>query len=241
MKISFVTLFLDVCRQMMLTGVLGRGIEKGIIGLEIVNIRDFAANRYGTVDDLPYGGGPGMVLKVEPVVKAVESIAIKGRGKRILLSPVGKTFNQKKAKELSSFEHLVFICGRYEGVDERVGQCLQLEDSSYEVLSLGDFVLTGGELAALAMADAVCRLVEGVLGKSESICEESFSTLDGQGGLEYPHYTRPRTFRGISVPEVLLSGHHEQIKKWRQIQSQNMTRERRPDLFALAESSVSLN
>lgn len=203
------------------TGVIGRGVDKGILQVEKVNPRDFAVDKHGSVDDTPYGGGPGMVMRPEPLVEAVESLNRAERSKVIMLTPSGAPFCQAKAKEWTSLEQLIFICGRYEGMDERVKTCLEPEE-----VSLGDFVLSGGELAALSVADAVGRLVPGVLGDFASTEEESFS----MNGLEYPQYTRPRVFRNHEVPEVLLSGHHEAIREWRHRQSQRLTKMRRPDL-----------
>ncbi len=225
MKFSFLTLFPDLCRAMMSSGVLGRGVSRGLLDVEAVNIRAFAGDTYGTVDDLPYGGGPGMVMKAEPIVKAVESLSLEAGSRLLLLSPRGRVFNQSLARELCAAPRIAFICGRYEGIDERVRLLLQPEE-----ISVGDFVLTGGEAAALVIADAVGRLIPGVLGCSDSLSEESFSAEHGD--LEHPHYTRPQNFRGLSVPEVLLSGHHGEVAKWRREQSEALTRERRPDLLA---------
>lgn len=225
MNLSFVTLFPELCHASMQTGVLGRGVQKGIISVEAINPRDFTDSNYGSVDDTPYGGGPGMVMSAEPLVKAVESIEPKGTCRRVLLTPTGAPFNQKKAREYSELDHLVFICGRYEGMDERVKLCLEPEE-----ISLGDFVMTGGELAALSIADASCRLIEGVLGSHSSTVSESFSEEEIR--LEYPQFTKPREFRGLTVPEVLLSGNHKAIAAWRNEQADAITQERRPDLFA---------
>ncbi len=172
-----------------------------------------------------------MVLKVEPVVHAVESVALHGQARRILLTPNGKPFKQEKARELSVLDHLVFICGRYEGIDERVRLCLNPEE-----ISLGDFILTGGELAALAVADSTCRLINGVLGDYESVAEESFASPTS--GLEYPHYTRPREFMGHQVPDILIGGHHQEIRNWRQKQAEELTRERRPDLLGRSKIAI---
>lgn len=205
----------------MQTGVLGRGIDKGHLSVEAINPRDFAVDKHGSVDDTPYGGGPGMVMRPEPLVDAVESIKKCESSRVVMLTPSGVPFTQEKAREYSSLEQLIFVCGRYEGMDERVKACLQPEE-----ISLGDFVLTGGELAALAVADATGRLIPGVLGDFESTREESFCLQ----GLEYPQYTRPRVYRGHEVPEVLLSGHHHAIRDWRNDQSKRLTELRRPDL-----------
>ena len=205
----------------MQTGVIGRGVAKEILEVESVNPRQFAVDKHGSVDDTPYGGGPGMVMRPEPLVEAVESIQRSGKSRVIMMTPSGTPFTQSKAKELSSLDHLIFICGRYEGMDERVKACLEPEE-----ISLGDFILSGGELAALSIADATGRLIPGVLGDFASTEEESFCLQ----GLEYPQYTRPRVFRDHEVPEVLLSGHHSAIRDWREGQSQRLTQLRRPDL-----------
>jgi tRNA (guanine37-N1)-methyltransferase len=205
----------------MQTGVIGRGVAKEILNVESVNPRQFAVDKHGSVDDTPYGGGPGMVMRPEPLVEAVESIQRSGKSRVIMMTPSGAPFTQTKAQELSSLDHLIFICGRYEGMDERVKTCLEPEE-----ISLGDFILSGGELAALSIADATGRLIPGVLGDFASTEEESFCLQ----GLEYPQYTRPRVFRDHEVPEVLLSGHHSAIRDWREGQSQRLTQLRRPDL-----------
>jgi tRNA (guanine37-N1)-methyltransferase len=205
----------------MRTGVIGRGVAKEVLEVESVNLRQFAVDKHGSVDDTPYGGGPGMVMRPEPLVEAVESIQRSGKSRVIMMTPSGTPFTQSKAQELSSLDHLIFICGRYEGMDERVKTCLEPEE-----ISLGDFILSGGELAALSIADATGRLIPGVLGDFDSTKEESFC----QQGLEYPQYTRPRVFRDHEVPEVLLSGHHGAIRDWREGQSQRLTQLRRPDL-----------
>lgn len=205
----------------MQTGVIGRGVDKGLLEVETVNPREFAVNKHGSVDDTPYGGGPGMVMRPEPLVDAVESVQRVGKSRVVMLTPSGTPFTQAKAQEYSELDHVIFICGRYEGMDERVKVCLEPEE-----ISLGDYVLSGGELAALSVADATGRLIPGVLGDFESTQEESFQ---GQS-LEYPQYTRPRVYRGQEVPEVLLSGHHSAIRDWRENQSQRLTQLRRPDL-----------
>lgn len=196
-------------------------MAKEILNVESVNPRQFAVDKHGSVDDTPYGGGPGMVMRPEPLVEAVESIQRSGKSRVIMMTPSGAPFTQTKAQELSSLDHLIFICGRYEGMDERVKTCLEPEE-----ISLGDFILSGGELAALSIADATGRLIPGVLGDFASTEEESFCLQ----GLEYPQYTRPRVFRDHEVPEVLLSGHHSAIRDWREGQSQRLTQLRRPDL-----------
>ena len=219
MKFSFVTLFPDLCRSAMQTGVVGRGVEKGLIEVETVDLRDFSLNNYGSVDDTPYGGGPGMVMRPEPIVNAVESLELKPKHKILMMTPTGKPFNQSMAKSYSELDEVVMICGRYEGIDERVKSVLDVEE-----VSIGDYVLSGGELAALTMADATSRLVQGVLGDPESIADESFQN----NTLEYPQYTKPRNYRGHDVPEVLLSGHHEAIQKWREEASWSVRTSPRP-------------
>src|SRR5258708_6177455 len=196
--------------------ILGKAREKGLLRVEVTDIREFAAGKHRVTDDVPYGGGAGMVMKPEPLVGAIEAGA-----HVVLLSPQGRPFTQRKAQELLAREKLVLVCGRYEGVDERVLEWID------EEISLGDFVLTGGEFAALAVIDAVARLVPGVLGNAESAVRESFSA----GLLEGPQYTRPPEFRGRKVPEVLLSGDHAKIAQWRREQAEERTRERRPDLL----------
>src|SRR5437764_2239445 len=201
--------------------MLKRARESSALELNLVDIRDFAADRHRTVDDTPYGGGPGMVMKPGPIFAAVEAVR-RPASHVILLSPQGRQFEQAIAAELGRLPHLVLICGHYEGVDERVREHL-VDDE----LSIGDFVLTGGELAAMVVVDAVVRLLPGVLGAGESIVEESHSS----GLLEYPQYTRPAEFRGWRVPDILLSGNHAEIARWRRRQALEWTRQRRPDLL----------
>lgn len=202
--------------------ILKRAQESGLIGVALINFREYAVSKHKNVDDVPYGGGAGMVLKPEPLYAAVRDLPPPGGLRKvILLSPQGQVFSQKTAVEWSGYDELVFICGHYEGFDERIRE---LAD---EEVSLGDFVLTGGELAAMAMIDAVARLVPGVLGESLSFVEESHT----DHLLEYPHYTRPADFEGHKVPEVLLSGHHAQIARWRRKESLRRTFLRRPDLL----------
>jgi len=221
MKFSFVSLFPELCAQVMSTGVIGKAIEQGLLEVATSNPRDYAVNRYGSVDDTPYGGGPGMVMRPEPLVEAVEKLNLAEDALLVMMTPTGETFHQGMAREWSKRSQIAFICGRYEGIDERVKEVLNPVE-----ISLGDFVLSGGELAALAMADATARLLPGVLGDDASSVEESFNL-----GLEYPQYTRPRSFRGKDVPDVLLSGHHKAIENWRREQSRYITQQRRPDLL----------
>src|ERR671933_2815295 len=200
--------------------ITGRALAAGLVRLNAVDIRNFTTDRHRSTDDYPYGGGPGMVMRPEPVVAAVESVR-RPTSRVLLLSPTGRRLDQTLAHELAASEHLVLICGRYEGVDERVRLLTGAEE-----LSIGDYVLTGGELAAMVVIDAVLRLLPGVLSSSESWRGESHV----EGLLEYPHYTRPPEFRGQSVPEVLLSGHHGEIARWRRRQALLRTAQRRPDL-----------
>jgi tRNA (guanine37-N1)-methyltransferase len=205
--------------------VLKKAVEDGLVKVRIHNLRDFSKDRYKTVDDYPYGGGSGMVMKPEPIFEAVDYIKSDGEERLvILLTPQGKVFNQKMARELSRQKALAFICGRYEAIDERVRTIVN------EEISIGDYVLTGGELPALVIIDAVLRLLPGVLGNYDSLKEESFEW----DILDYPHYTRPREFRGLKVPEVLLSGNHEAIRRWRRKEALRKTLERRPDLLEKA-------
>jgi tRNA (guanine37-N1)-methyltransferase len=219
-RIDVVTLFPEMFAPLD-HSILGRAIEQGLLTVNYVNPRDFTSDRHRTVDDYPYGGGPGMVMKPEPIFLAVESVA-RPASAVVLLSPAGRNFSQRVAAELAELEHLVLICGHYEGVDERVREHLATDE-----ISIGDYVLTGGELAAMVIVDAVARLLPGVLGHEESASDESHS----QGVLEYPQYTRPPVFRGWPVPERLLSGHHAEIAKWRRRLALERTAARRPDLM----------
>ena len=223
LSVEVLTLFPRMIAAPLEESILGKAREKGLLRVQVTDIREFADGKHRVTDDVPYGGGAGMVMKPEPLVAAIEAARQRGPGARVvLLSPQGPQFNQGKAQELASHGALILVCGRYEGVDERV---LRWVD---EELSLGDFVLTGGEIAALAVIDAIARLVPGVLGNELSAQSESFS---GEGLLEGPQYTRPPEFRGLRVPEVLLSGDHEKIARWREDQAVARTRERRPDLL----------
>jgi tRNA (guanine37-N1)-methyltransferase len=203
--------------------ITGRALAAGVVRLNAVDIRDFATDRHRSTDDYPYGGGPGMVMRPEPVVAAVEAVR-RPASRLILLSPTGRRFDQRLAHELAASHHLVLICGRYEGVDERVRLVTGAEE-----LSIGDFVLTGGELAAMVVLDAVTRLLPGVLSTSDAWRDESHSF---EGLLEHPQYTRPLEFRGLRVPDVLLSGHHAQVAAWRRRQALERTRETRPELLS---------
>ena len=220
MIFEVLTLFPGLFPGPLTSGVTGRGMAAGLVNLRIHNLRDFTHDRHRQVDDIPYGGGAGMVLKPEPIFEAVR--AREGKGPVILLSPQGELLSQGIVRELARHDDLYLICGRYEGVDERVAAHLVDRE-----ISIGDYVLTGGELPAMVVIDAVSRLVVGVLGSEESPKDESFA----DHLLEYPHYTRPSSFEGHDVPDVLLSGHHAQIERWRREQAAERTRRRRPDLL----------
>ena len=212
------------------TSIIGRAIEAGLLEINAVNIRDYSTNKHMKVDDYPYGGGAGLVMQPEPVYRAYKDLEkdMKKKPRVVYLTPQGTTFHQEMAKELAKEEELVFLCGHYEGIDERV-----LEEIVTDYVSIGDYVLTGGELPAMVMIDSISRLVPGVLHNDDSAGDESFEN----GLLEYPQYTIPPVFLDKEVPEVLLSGHHENIRKWRHEQSVKRTKERRPDLFERAELS----
>jgi tRNA (guanine37-N1)-methyltransferase len=221
MKIEVLTLFPGMFLGPLDESIIQRAREKGLLDLRVHNLRDFTHDRHKTVDDRPFGGGPGMLLKPEPLFEAVEALA--GQATRVvLLAPTGRTFDQKMAREFAAESHLLLICASYEGVDERVRETL-VDDE----VSIGDYVLTNGALPAMVVIDCVTRLLPGVLGDDASSADESFSN----GLLEYPHYTRPAEFRGMKVPDVLLSGNHAQIEKWREQQAQQRTAARRPVLL----------
>ena len=220
MIIQVLTLFPEMFPGPLSAGVTGRGLATGLVTLRVHNLRDYTHDRHRQVDDVPYGGGAGMVLKPEPIFEAVR--ARTGKGPVILLTPQGELLNQRLVRELAGHDDLYLICGRYEGVDERVAAHLVDRE-----ISIGDYVLTGGELPAMVLIDAVSRLVTGVLGSEESPKDESFD----RHLLEYPHYTRPAEFEGHPVPEVLRSGHHAEIERWRRAQAAERTRRRRPDLL----------
>ena len=228
MNYHVLTLFPEMIENGMNTSITGRAITKGLLSLEAINIRDFAFNKHQKVDDYPYGGGAGMLMQAEPVYLSYESIAERiGRKPRVIfLTPQGKTFNQDMAKEFALEEDLVFLCGHYEGIDERV-----LEEIVTDYVSIGDYVLTGGELPAMVMMDSISRMVPGVLNNQESGGTESFSG----NLLEYPQYSRPEEWHGRKVPEVLLSGHHANVDKWRREQSIIRTAKWRPDLLPKAD------
>src|SRR5580698_634871 len=223
LTIEIVTLFPEVMAGFLSATVIGRAIEAGVLAVHCTNPRDFAPGRHRQVDDTPYGGGPGMILSVEPIAAALEAIATaRGPSRRILLTPRGALFDQARARALAAETHLTLICGRYEGIDERTATLVD------EELRIGDFVLAGGEVAAAAIIEAVARLVPGVLGCGLSADEESFSA----GRLEYPQWTRPAVWNGQAVPEVLLSGDHQAIARWRRREALTITQTRRPDLIA---------
>ena len=233
MQFHILTLFPEMVENGLQTSILGRAIQKGLIGIHAVNIRDYTQDKHNKVDDYPYGGGAGMLMQAQPVYDAWKAIAKPEEGKKpvrvLYMSPQGKTFSQEMARELAQEEELIFLCGHYEGIDERV-----LEEIVTDYVSIGDYVLTGGELPAMVMIDSISRLVPGVLHNDDSAGDESFEN----GLLEYPQYTRPPVFLDKEVPEVLLSGHHENIRKWRHEQSVKRTKERRPDLWEAYEKEM---
>ena len=221
MRVDVFTIFPGIFEGPLRESLLGKAIESGLVYVRVHDLRDFAIGPHRQVDDEPYGGGPGMVMKAEPVFRAVESLG-EGPKRVILLSPAGRSLDQALVRELAAETWLVLVCGRYEGVDERV-----VEGVGAEEISIGDYVLAGGEIPALVVLEAVSRLVPGVVGKEESLREESFEA----GLLDHPHYTRPREFRGLSVPEILLSGDHARIAQWRRRAALEKTRRNRPDLL----------
>ena len=224
MKFYVLTLFPDMINDGLSHSIIKRAQDEGILSIETIDIRDFAKNKHRHVDDYPYGGGAGMVMQAQPIYDAYMSIKPKlsENCPVIYMTPQGKTFKQEKARSLSKLEDMVILCGHYEGVDERV-----IEEIVTDEISIGDFVLTGGELAAMTVIDAVARLIPGVLNKEESFMDESFS----DNLLEYPQYTRPAEFMGRKVPDILLSGHHKNIEKWRREQALERTKRKRPDLL----------
>lgn len=224
MRFHILTLFPDMVMSGLNTSILARAMDRGLISVEAVNIRDYTRDRHGRVDDYTYGGGAGMLMQAQPVYDCIEAVQkrLPVRGHVVFMSPQGRVFSQKIAEELSRKEDLILLCGHYEGVDERV-----LEESVDESISIGDYVLTGGELPAMIVVDAVSRLVPGVLGNGESAETDSFQ----DGLLEYPQYSRPEEWHGRKVPEILLSGDHARVDAWRLEQSLERTKERRPDLY----------
>jgi tRNA (guanine37-N1)-methyltransferase len=231
MKFDVVTIFPQMIEAGLAEGMTARGIQRGLLDVKVHDLREFTSDRHRSVDDVPYGGGPGMVMKPEPLVRAVDGIR-STRGVPdavVLMSPQGRTFSQAEAERLSGLSHVILVCGRYEGLDERVGPLLAAEE-----ISIGDYVLSGGELPALIVIDAVSRLVPGVVGTRQSVEEESFA----RGLLDYPHYTRPAEFGGLKVPDVLLSGNHADVHRWRRRAALERTLERRPDLLDTANLDV---
>jgi tRNA (guanine37-N1)-methyltransferase len=227
MKFDIVTIFPSMIEAGLGEGVVSRGVERGLLNVAIHDLRRWTTDRHRTVDDVPYGGGPGMVMKAEPLMRAVDEIRVT-RGTPdsiVLLSPQGRTFTQSEAERFAALGHIVLLCGRYEGMDERVRDVVATEE-----ISIGDYVLSGGELAALVIVDAVSRLVPGVVGDEQSVVEESFS----RGLLDYPHYTRPADIAGHRVPDVLMSGHHADVRRWRRKAALVRTLDRRPDLIESA-------
>ena len=228
MKIDIVTIFPDMVEAALAPGVVGRARQAGVLDIVVHNLRDFTTDKHRVVDDVPFGGGPGMVLKPEPMFAAVDAIGER-RGAPdavLLMSPAGKPFTQQDARRFAALAHVVVLCGRYEGIDERVREHVATEE-----ISIGDYVLSGGELPALVIVDAVSRLVPGVVGDDQSVEADSFT----RGLLDYPHYTRPAEYRGHRVPEVLTSGHHAEIRNWRRREALRRTAARRPDLLATAD------
>ena len=230
-RFHILTLFPEMVMDGLNTSIIGRAIEAGLLEINAVNIRDYSTNKHMKVDDYPYGGGAGLVMQPEPVYRAYKDLEkdMKKKPRVVYLTPQGTTFHQEMAKELAKEEELVFLCGHYEGIDERV-----LEEIVTDYVSIGDYVLTGGELPAMVMIDSISRLVPGVLHNDDSAGDESFEN----GLLEYPQYTRPPVFLDKEVPEVLLSGHHENIRKWRHEQSVKRTKERRPDFWEAYEKGM---
>ena len=224
------TLFPEMCEAVLSESIIGRARERGFVDIHCVNIRDFTADKHNRVDDAPYGGGMGMLMQAQPIYDCYQSLCenAEERPHLVYMSPQGQTLTQEKVKSLAKMPHLVLLCGHYEGVDERI-----LDEIVDEEISIGDYVLTGGELPAMVLADAVCRMLDGVLPNDEAKSLESHYN----GLLEYPQYTRPPVWHGVSVPDVLLSGHHENIEKWRHEQSLLRTFLRRPDLLETAELS----
>ncbi len=221
MRIDILTLFPEMFSDFIDTSIIGRAVNNNIVTINCINIRDFSKDKHKRVDDYPFGGGAGMVMSPEPIYDAINSVKSKD-SKIIYLTPKGRTYSQEIANDLSLKEHIILLCGHYEGIDNRV-----IENYIDDEISIGDYVLTGGEIAAMAVVDSVVRLLPGVLNNHESYMDESHFN----GLLEYPQYTRPRIFNGMEVPEILLSGHHEKINKWRKYQSLKITYERRPDLI----------
>lgn len=226
MRIDVITVFPNMFNDFLSESILKRAQDKNLVHVEMWDLRHFASDKHKTVDDYPYGGGAGMILKPEPIFKAVEKIKkrnLKKESKIIFMTPQGEPYSQQKARELSEIEHLIFICGHYRGIDERIVQALVTDE-----ISIGDYILTGGELPAAVVIDSVVRLLPGVLGDSDSAEGDSFS----KDRLDHPHYTRPAVFRKMQVPDVLLSGHHARVHAWREEKAHERTVDRRPDLLS---------
>lgn len=226
MRITILTIFPDMFHDFIHTSIVSRAIEKGIVEIELVDIREFALGSYRHVDDSPFGGGAGMVMKCQPVLDALSSVRT-ANSRVVLMAPVGEQYNQKKAHQYAECDHLIILCGHYEGMDARIYRYVD------ELVSIGDYILTGGELASMVISDSVIRLLKGTI-REASTNEESYEN----GLLEYPQYTKPADYNGDKVPAVLLSGHHENIRKWRLLQSLKLTKERRPDLLEKREFTV---
>lgn len=230
MRIDVLTLFPEMFDGVLGTSIIGRAIENNILDINLINIRDFAKNKHKQTDDYPYGGGPGMVMSPQPLFDAFYHVLDKAPSAKVIyFSPQGKTLNQQMASEYAKMSHLVLLCGHYEGVDQRV-----IDRFVDEEISIGDYILTGGELPAMVFIDCVSRLIPGVLGSVQSVEDESFS----KGLLEYPHYTRPQVYEGLKVPDVLLSGNHKEIEKWRIRESLRNTLRKRPDLLKDADLTL---
>jgi tRNA (guanine37-N1)-methyltransferase len=231
LQFDIVTIFPRMIEAALAEGIVARALQRDLLRVKVRDLRDFTDDRHRTVDDVPYGGGPGMVMKPEPIFRAVEAIAGDGGAPQaiVLVSPHGRQFTQAEAARLSALERVTILCGRYEGIDDRVREGLATEE-----LSIGDFVVSGGELPALIIIDAVARLIPGVVGDEDSVAGDSFS----RGLLDFPHFTRPAEYRDLKVPDVLVSGHHGEIRKWRKRQALELTLDRRPELLADAELDV---
>jgi tRNA (guanine37-N1)-methyltransferase len=231
LQFDIVTIFPRMIEAALAEGIVARALQRGLLRVKVRDLRDFTDDRHRTVDDVPYGGGPGMVMKPEPIFRAVEAVASEGGTPQaiVLVSPHGRQFTQAQAVRLSRLDRVTILCGRYEGIDDRVREGLATEE-----LSIGDFVVSGGELPALIIIDAVARLIPGVVGDEDSVAGDSFS----RGLLDFPHFTRPAEFRDLKVPDVLVSGHHGEIRKWRKRQALELTLDRRPELLADAELDV---
>lgn len=234
MKIDIMTLFPEICEAVLGASIIGRAREAGHIEINTRQIRDYTTDKHGRTDDYPYGGGQGMLMQCDPLYRCHQSLTGGEHVYTVMMSAQGQVFSQQKARELLEREHIIIVCGHYEGIDRRF-----IDKYVDEEISIGDFVLTGGEIAAMAVADAVCRMAPGVL--AENACFEDESHFSGL--LEYPQYTRPEVWQDLKVPDVLLSGHHENIRRWRRQQSLKLTRDRRPDMFekiALTKEDIKL-